>query len=50
MASCPQVSFAYRGGVVQSPALLQRPGLGALRARVSELAAASGSRSGGAGA
>lgn len=35
--SCPQVSFAYPGGVVQSRALLERPALATLRARVSEL-------------
>src|SRR5262249_3633262 len=40
MASCPQVTFVLPGGVVQSPALLSRPPLASLRARVSELAAA----------
>jgi peroxiredoxin len=40
MASCPQVTFASRGGVVQSKALLVRPPLAVLRARVSELVAA----------
>ena len=40
VASCPQVSFALPGGVVQSAALLRRPALALLRARVSELAAA----------
>jgi hypothetical protein len=42
--SCPQVDFAYPGGVVQSKALLQRPSLADLRARVSELVAASRAR------
>ena len=44
MASCPQVSFIYPGGVVQSRALLQRVSLGNLRARVRELVAASHAR------
>jgi len=44
MASCPQVSFAYPGGVVQSRALLVRPPLATLRARVSELVAAARAR------
>ena len=35
MASCPQVTFAYPGGVVQSAALLTRPSPAALRARLS---------------
>ena len=39
VASCPQVTFAYPGGVVQSKALLLRPPLATLRARVSELVA-----------
>jgi hypothetical protein len=39
--SCPQVNFAYPGGKVQSKALLGTPSLAALRARVSELMAAS---------
>ncbi len=42
--SCPQLDFAYRGGVVQSKALLKSPSLASLRARVSELAAASRAR------
>jgi hypothetical protein len=42
--SCPQVNFAYPGGVVQSRALLVSPSLASLRARVSELAAASRAR------
>jgi hypothetical protein len=40
VASCPQVSFALPGGVVQSAALLSRPAPPLLRARVSELVAA----------
>jgi hypothetical protein len=40
MASCPQVTFAYPGGVVQSKALLTTPSLAVLRTRVSELVAA----------
>jgi hypothetical protein len=44
VATCPQVTFAYPGGVVQSPALLARPSLATLRARVGELAAASRAR------
>ena len=39
VASCPQISFVLPGGVVQSPALLSRPALAGLRARVSELVA-----------
>jgi hypothetical protein len=42
--SCPQIDFAYPGGVVQSKALLQTPSLAALRARVSELVKASRAR------
>jgi len=44
MASCPQVTFAYPGGVVQSPALLRRVSLSELRARVRALVAASRAR------
>jgi hypothetical protein len=44
VASCPQVTFAYPGGVVQSRALLVRPGLDTLRERVRELVAASRAR------
>jgi hypothetical protein len=44
VATCPQVTFAYPGGVVQSAALLTRPSLATLRARVSELLAASRAR------
>lgn len=42
--SCPQVDFAYPGGVQQSKALLQTPSLAGLRARVSELLLASRAR------
>ncbi len=42
--SCPQVNFAYPGGVVQSKALLGSLSLARLRARVSELVAASRAR------
>ncbi len=38
VASCPQVSFIERGGVVQSRALLRRVALPALRSRVAALA------------
>jgi hypothetical protein len=44
VASCPQVTFAYPGGIVQSRALLVRPALGTLRERVRELVAASRAR------
>jgi hypothetical protein len=44
VASCPQVTFAYPGGVVESRALLRRVPLASLRARVSELVAASRAR------
>lgn len=44
LASCPQVSFAYPGGIVQSNALLLTPSLATLRARVAELVAASRAR------
>jgi hypothetical protein len=44
LASCPQVTFAYPGGVVQSKALLLRPPLATLRARIGELVAASRAR------
>jgi hypothetical protein len=42
--SCPQVNFAYPGGVVQSPALLSTPSPATLRARVQALVAASKAR------
>jgi hypothetical protein len=44
LASCPQVTFAYPGGVVQSKALLLRPSLATLRTRVSGLVAAARAR------
>ncbi|HEV2980700.1 MAG TPA: hypothetical protein VGX51_04660, partial [Solirubrobacteraceae bacterium] len=44
MASCPQVSFVYPGGVVQSSALLVRPPIATLRSRVAQLVAASRAR------
>jgi hypothetical protein len=44
MASCPQVTFILPGGVVQSRALLSRPPIASLRARVGELAAAARAR------
>ncbi len=44
LASCPQVSFAYPGGVVQSKALLLRPPIATLRARIEELVAAARAR------
>jgi hypothetical protein len=42
--SCPQLNFAYPGGVVQSKALLQTPSLAVLHARVSELIAGARAR------
>jgi hypothetical protein len=44
VATCPQVTFVYPGGVVQSKALLTRPALATLRARVSELVAGARAR------
>lgn len=44
IASCPQVSFIYPGGVVQSKALLDQPTPAQLRARVEALVAASRAR------
>jgi hypothetical protein len=44
VASCPQVTFAYPGGVVQSAALLVRPPISTLRERVAQLVAASRAR------
>jgi hypothetical protein len=44
VASCPQVTFAYPGGVVQSAALLSRPSRAVLRARLSQLVAAARAR------
>lgn len=40
LATCPQVTFARRGGIVQSRALLSKPSLSELRERVRELLAA----------
>ncbi len=47
LASCPQVSFVERGGVVQSRALLNTPSLATLRRRVRALVAASQASGGG---
>jgi hypothetical protein len=44
MVSCPQITFVYPGGVVQSAALLSTPPLASLRTRVAELVAASRAR------
>ncbi len=44
VASCPQVTFAYPGGVVQSKALLLRPPLATLRARIDGLVRAARAR------
>jgi hypothetical protein len=44
VATCPQVTFIYPGGTVQSAALLTRPSLASLRARVAELVAGSRAR------
>ncbi len=44
VASCPQLTFAYPGGVVQGKPLLLRPPLATLRARVSELLAGARAR------
>jgi hypothetical protein len=44
VATCPQVSFLYRGGVVQSPAVLGTPSRATLRARIDELVRASRAR------
>jgi hypothetical protein len=49
-ATCPQVTFAYPGGTVQSRALLSRPPAAALRARVQQLLDASRARGYGTGA
>jgi hypothetical protein len=43
-STCPQVTFAYPGGVVQSAALLSRPPLATLRARIAELVAGARAR------
>jgi hypothetical protein len=44
MVSCPQITFVYPGGVVQSAALLSTPSLAMLRERVNELVVASRAR------
>jgi hypothetical protein len=44
LVSCPQVTFAYPGGAVQSAALERRPTRATLRARLNELVAASRAR------
>ena len=44
MASCPQITFIYPGGVVQSPALLERVSRPELRAHVAALVAAARAR------
>ena len=44
VSSCPQITFVYPGGVVQSPAYLGRPSRATLRARVQELVRASRDR------
>jgi len=43
-ASCPQLSFAYPGGIVQSRALLSQPSAATLRGRVQQLLSASRAR------
>lgn len=44
MVSCPQITFVYPGGMVQSPAILSTPTPATLRARVAELLAAARAR------
>ncbi len=44
VSSCPQVSFVYPGGLMQSKALLTRPPRVALRARIAALLAAAKAR------
>jgi hypothetical protein len=44
VATCPQVTFAYPGGEVQSKALLSGPSRATLQARVAALVAASRAR------
>ncbi len=44
VSSCPQVTFAYPGGIVQQKALLTRPSLAVLRARLAALVAATQAR------
>jgi hypothetical protein len=44
ISTCPQLTFAYPGGTVQSRALLERPSLGVLRRRVGALVGGSRAR------
>jgi hypothetical protein len=44
VATCPQLTFAYPGGEVQSPAILTHPTRATLRARLAALVAASRAR------
>lgn len=44
LSTCPQLTFAYPGGVVQSRALLSRPPLATLRARLEALVAGARAR------
>jgi hypothetical protein len=44
VSSCPQVSFVYPGGVVQSKALLRRPARAVLGARIAQLVAGARAR------
>ncbi len=44
VATCPQLTFAYPGGEVQSGAILSTPSRATLRARLQELVAASRAR------
>ena len=41
VATCPQITFALKGGVVQSKAILNRPSVATLRSRIAQLEAAS---------
>jgi hypothetical protein len=44
VATCPQLTFAYPGGEVQSPAILSRPSRATLRTRLDELVVAARAR------
>jgi hypothetical protein len=44
VATCPQLTFAYPGGEVQSPAILTHPARATVRARLAALVAASRAR------
>ena len=44
VGTCPQVTFAYPGGEVQSDALIERPSLAVLRGRLAALVSASRAR------